>query len=151
MYGAKYCLYRISLYLATGVLYAYMHDIRICVTYVVASEVVERVSFGISLFLCFMGFFFVAVETVILPEMSIAIPALRLHDFLIVDFIMLLCYCFICKLNLNFDSNFIFFYFPETFFMLHMSSGVMTLVVAAITAYIKHNTTRTLDVSVAFF
>ena len=54
--------------------------------------------------------------------------------------------------------------------MLHMSSGVMTLVVAAITAYIKHNTTqtvlvskvkdlstvttpnkRTLDVSVAFF
>lgn len=118
----------------------------------------------------FYGGFFVAVETVILPEMSIAIPALRLHDFLIVDFIMLLCYCFICKLNLNFDSNFIFFYFPETFFMLHMSSGVMTLVVAAITAYIKHNTTqtvlvskvkdlstvttpnkRTLDVSVAFF
>ena len=31
--------------------------------------------------------------------------------------------------------------------MLHMSSGVMTLVVAAITAYIKHNTTQTVLVS----
>ena len=95
MYEAKYCLYRMSLYLVTGVLYAYMHDIHICVTYVVASKVVERVSFGMSLFLCFMGGFLVAVETLILPEMSIAIPALRLYDFLIVDFIMLLCYCFI--------------------------------------------------------
>nr|XP_022328107.1 acetylcholine receptor subunit beta-type unc-29-like [Crassostrea virginica] len=106
--GVEYCLYRKSLYL--GVLYMVptsMHAILILMTYVVPSEVGERISFGMSLFLSFMVFLLQLNGD--LPEISTSIPAL------------------------------------EIFFMLHMSSGVVALVVAATTAYVTLNTTQTVS------
>ena len=144
--GVEYCLYRKSLYL--GVLYMVptsMHAILILMTYVVPSEVGERISFGMSLFLSFMVFLLQLNGD--LPEISTAIPALGLDYFLPVDLIMHLCNCFVCELNSNIYLIFITFYFPEIFFMLHMSSGVVALVVAAITAKVTLNTTQTASLS----
>ena len=142
--GVEYCLYRKSLYL--GVLYMVptsMHAILILMTYVVPSEVGERISFGMSLFLSFMVFLLQLNGD--LPEISTSIPALGLYNFLLVGLIMQLCNSFVCELNSNIDLIFITFCFPEIFFMLHMSSGVVALVVAATTAYVTLNRTQTVS------